>query len=176
MRAWIALAMILLGLAGCAPLEIEVGVTDAGLLVNCGTCTDETYCQRTACQSDFGECVPKPVGQCPDSFSPVCDCFGVTYLNLCHAQQAGQSVAFPFECPPTAHCDQPCPFQATCSQVNTQSGARCDQGQSRCWNVPASCPLVTQRFISCNTSACLDLCQAIHSGEVFTQNATSTCQ
>jgi hypothetical protein len=57
-----------------------------------GTCPPAQFCEPTACGKTSGTCQTLPPS-CPDGFSPVCGCDGVTYFSDCLRQSAGVQVS-----------------------------------------------------------------------------------
>jgi hypothetical protein len=171
------LTILAMLLAACGPVVIEVGNADGGIN-DCSAsvaCQPDSFCNLASCDAPRGQCALKAI-TCPQNFNPVCGCDGVSYLNLCRMQLAGASLLHLGECGKDgAPCDQgqPCPSGATCGRISPDRN--CSAGGGRCWNVPATCPWAPGAFISCNTNACVDLCEAMHGADVFKPAMTDTC-
>lgn len=79
-------------------------------LYSCGgiagvTCPDGYFCDYpdgSFCGGDdsLGFCVRRPSPACPEIYSPVCGCDGMTYSNGCFANAAGQDIVHTGECAP----------------------------------------------------------------------------
>jgi hypothetical protein len=84
-----------LGECGSPPGDVCGGI--AGLTCSPGFFCNYTLDQLCGAADDLGECDPIPEA-CPEIYSPVCGCDGVTYGNACEANAAGVAVAAEGNC------------------------------------------------------------------------------
>ena len=164
-------------MAACAPVDVPlVTLPDAGVLcstdANC--LAEDSFCDRsdTGCTAQVGFCKKKPVLLC-EQFSPVCGCDGVSYSSACWAGVRGVSIAQQHECDDLGtRCDpgHPCPADAVCARITRTCQSHVE---GLCFDAPPTCALAPHKAHGCPPDdRCLDACAAIHSGLVFSFDAT----
>lgn len=89
-----------------------------------GVCAAAEWCDIAVgaeCGSP-GDCRPRP-SACPEYYSPVCGCDGVTYDNPCFAQGSGTDTAYEGACGTPADCRTlGCPGTSHCDACLTATG------------------------------------------------------
>jgi hypothetical protein len=108
-------------------------------------------------------------------FSPVCGCDGVSYWNADQAAAHGVEVCGTNECPRAgagpgacgSNIGKACPIGQTCV-VDSPMYCGASDTVGRCWLIPpdATCPPDKDRYRDCATSACINYCQAVKTGQI----------
>ena len=163
-------------LAGCDPVVlIVVDVPDSGAFqprlgpacADTSECLAGQLCEKPACGASLGRCVRRP-GFCDGNARPQCGCDGITYWNDCLRRAAGvEAIENHGECLNPLLCDTAtaCPGDALCGRIVFPN--ECSRlAAGACYVLPNTCEgLSSDHFIQCGTSACIDPCTAIRSGQ-----------
>ncbi|MCA9513941.1 MAG: hypothetical protein KC635_03265, partial [Myxococcales bacterium] len=112
-------------------------------------CRDAAYCKKAGCEAETGECVARPLA-CPDVYSPVCGCDGVTYGNRCDAAANGANVAHEGACERVCGglLGTPCPDGSYCDLPAGVCGGADFQGV--CVVIGDFCPTVWDPVCACD--------------------------
>ena len=169
-------ALAWLALAACGPVDINVihlppgSQFDGGMGHPCtetSDCPGDQFCERLACRDALGHCAPRPPSSsvCPGNYLPECGCNGVTYWNGCLRRAAGEARDAQ-ECTRTCDGANACPDGTFCARLVSLPTDCARAAAGSCWSLPLNCEAgPAGHRVTCDNSACLDLCGAIRSGQ-----------
>jgi hypothetical protein len=191
-----ALATISRDAAASDAAVSDAAAGDAGLHQPCtlpSQCGPGTFCSTPAAMCDApGTC--EPTVSCSDNtYSPVCGCNMVTYLNDCERLKAGVSVKFGVQCGVlSTMMDGGSTVGGPMGQCDVRTNAGCMNGTKcaglyliprgicgsdfvpppSCWAIPESCSGF--KWDPCGSGeSCVDTCKAIDNRGVYTP---ASCQ